>query len=218
MELSRNILEDAKQQAVTENSGRTSLFQRVHRWLGKEQITVDQQALSDNIGKIAIVGDFGYKPSEQLRAGTAMRIARMLKDSSIIKAAEPVDIRMMVPDITREGHKSLDVSMDMLAGSFREIGTATQYVHTEPIVVPIEGRRKQELYAYAKLGKAAVEPVNDSLDKSMVVVANPIFIAQTFQNLSYQHMEAGGIAVLAAVGEKPEGNKFVRLWSGISGD
>lgn len=183
-----------------------------------EYLTTGQRALSDNVGKVAIVGDFGYSKDPELRRQTADRVVGILLENGVIELSSSVDIRTMVPDIAQgDNDRMLDESALSLAHALDAMGDASQYLHYDPVAIAGHGVGNLPTVANARIGAIAPGREGEAFGDRLVVVANPVFLSHAFPNLLDHNMNAGGVAMLAEVGENPRDNRYVQLWpTGVS--
>lgn len=176
------------------------------------EVTVDQEVLGNSIGRVAIIGDFGYTGSSRLRKDIAQRAVKMLQRSGVVAAEVPVDIQTMIPEVADvDNDPCVERSARALFMAFDQAGYSAT-THKDPLKVAIGGRDGivNTLNTYASISEAITN--SEGKEKSLLVVANPFFVSQVLPNINYGNINAGGVAMLAEVGSRPEKNRFIQLW------
>lgn len=185
------------------------------RQLGAESRAINQSALVDNLGRVALVGDFGYSGSAQLRTDIASRAVKVLQSNNVVQAKWPVDIQSMIPEVAGiDSDYCLNRSAQDLAAAFGRAGAYEATIHEDPIKVGINANNmaSSALNVYAGISDVITDRDNDAPERSLLIVTNAFFISQVLKNLRHDSMSAGGVAVLAEPGSRPEENRFVQLW------
>lgn len=182
------------------------------RLLGSEVPRVDQESLNSQVRKTVLVGDFGFQYDVETMSATAQRAVEVLTKQGIVNSGSKVKIRTMIPSVGVESDVCLDRSADILSNAFSRTGTLRRHVDDpDPITVPVSNMDHLPHQAYARLGEAVAQDAHDP-EEINIILGNPVFFANAFPGLTAHDMHAGGIAVLAEVGENPEGNRFDSLW------
>lgn len=180
----------------------------------------NQQTLMDSIGRVVLVGDFSYENDPEKRKNIAGRVVKMLGNKGIVDPVSSVDIRVMVPETseeatapgTTEEETFINPAADSLAHAFDDVTGGDLYMHIEPVVTPSAEDDNLAAGVGLRIGEVAPGCAGEAFGETLVVLANPVYLAKVFPHLRDHAMHGGGIAVLAEVGESPGAIRFNQLW------
>lgn len=179
--------------------------------LRRESGPYSQDVLDRYVGKVALVGDFGYEDDAKVRSAAARRAAKVLVDNSVVETGSSVDIRAISPHTATDGDDPwLNKSMAALAKSLNARKGIAARVEPEPVMVQVDGH-PSGTHIYASIRRALAQEQAEGTGDTLIMVANPFFVAQALPNITYQDMKEGGVVVFDDTSAYPQADKFLQL-------